>query len=205
MIQAEQLADAGLCDLPTAEKWIDALNDAADTYAIDTPLRQAHWLAQCAHESGQFRFVAENLNYSADALVRTFRKYFPTVDAARAYARQPVRIASKVYANRMGNGSEASKEGWLYRGRGLIQLTGKDNYRAFGREIEQENEVLADPDLVLEPEFAALSAAWFWERNGLNELADQENVLAITKRINGGTNGLEDRERLLEQALAVFL
>jgi putative chitinase len=204
-MRAEQLADAGLCDLPTAEKWIDALNEAADTYEIDTPLRQAHWLAQCAHESGHFRFVSENLNYSADALVRTFRKYFPTLDAARPYARQPVRIAAKVYANRMGNGSEATRDGWTYRGRGLIQLTGKDNYVAFGEEIGRVDDVLATPELISEPDLAALSAAWFWHRNGLNALADADDVEAVTRRINGGVNGLAERQRLLDQACSVFL
>jgi putative chitinase len=201
----EQLADAGLCDLPTAEKWIDALNDAADTFGIDTPQRQAHWLAQCAHESGHFRFLSENLNYSAEALVRTFRKYFPSIDAARPYARQPVRIASKVYANRMGNGSESTQDGWKYRGRGLIQLTGRDNYVAFGEDIGRPMDILLEPDLVADPELAALSAAWFWDRNNLNALADKDDVAGLTRRINGGTNGLAERERLTDQALAVFL
>jgi putative chitinase len=205
MITAEKMAAAGLCDLPTALKWADALNAAANKYEINTPLRHAAWLAQCAHESGHFRFVFENLNYSAESLTRVFKKYFPTVESTEGYARKPERIAAKVYGGRMGNGAESTKQGWLYRGRGAIQLTGKDNYRAFGKEIGREAEVLSNPDLVAEPELAALSAAWFWHRNGLNALADKGDNLSITKRINGGTNGLEDRAKLFAQAKPIFL
>jgi putative chitinase len=176
----------------TADRWVPWLNMTMLKYDINTPQRQAMFLSQLAHESGNFRHVVENLNYSAAGLQKVFKKYFPTEAEAQAYARQPEKIANRVYANRMGNGDEASGEGWKYRGRGLIQLTGKNNYASFS--LSADNNALLEPDLVAEPELAAVSAGWFWNTNRLNQLADTGDVRAVTRRINGGFNGLADRE-----------
>jgi putative chitinase len=172
------------------------------TYEITTPQRQAMFLAQLAHESGSFRFVEENLNYSVEALQRVFKKYFPTDELALMYARQPEKIANRVYANRMGNGEESSGDGWKYRGRGIIQLTGKDNYAAFS--LKANNNALLEPDLVAEPELAAMSAGWFWDTNGLNKLSDAGDVRAVTRRINGGFNGLADREAKYNKLITIL-
>jgi putative chitinase len=173
---------------------IAMIPDTAAKFQINTPLRLAHFLAQCGHESGGFRATQENLNYSAQGLNGIFKKYFPTAAAAAAYARQPQKIASKVYANRMGNGSEASGEGYKFRGRGYIQLTGKENYTAFGKSIGED--ILSNPDVV-SSKYALLSAAWFFSKNGLHKMADSGAsdavVTQITKRVNGGTIGLPDR------------
>ncbi len=173
---------------------IAMIPDTAAKFQINTPLRLAHFLAQCGHESGGFRATQENLNYSAKGVNGIFRKYFPTEAAAAAYARQPQKIASKVYANRMGNGSEASGEGYKFRGRGYIQLTGKENYTAFGKSIGED--ILSNPDVVAS-KYALLSAAWFFSKNGLHRMADEGAsdlvVTKITKRVNGGTIGLPDR------------
>jgi putative chitinase len=163
-------------------------------YKVNTLLRLSHFLAQCGHESANFRAVKENLNYSAEGLNKTFKKYFPTLESAKDYARQPERIASKVYANRMGNGNEASKDGFKYLGRGFIQLTGKANYLEFDKSVPED--ILANPELVA-TKYPLASAAWFWDKNGLNAIADKGAtdavVKSITKRVNGGTIGLEDR------------
>ena len=163
-------------------------------YKVNTLLRLSHFLAQCGHESANFRAVKENLNYSAEGLNKTFKKYFPTLEFAKDYARQPERIASKVYANRMGNGNEASKDGFKYLGRGFIQLTGKANYLEFDKSVPED--IMANPELVA-TKYPLASAAWFWNKNGLNEIADKGAtdavVKSITKRINGGTIGLADR------------
>ena len=173
---------------------IAMIPDTAAKFGINTPLRLAHFLAQCGHESGGFKATQENLNYSAKGLNGIFKKYFPTEAAANAYARQPQKIASKVYANRMGNGSEASGEGYKFRGRGYIQLTGKENYTAFGKAIGED--ILSNPDVV-SSKYALLSAAWFFSKNGLHKMADSGAsdavVTQITKRVNGGTIGLPDR------------
>jgi len=163
-------------------------------YKVNTLLRLSHFLAQCGHESANFRAVKENLNYSAEGLNKTFKKYFPTLESAKDYARQPERIASKVYANRMGNGNEASKDGFKYLGRGFIQLTGKANYLEFDKSVPED--IMANPELVA-TKYPLASAAWFWDKNGLNAIADKGAtdavVKLITKRVNGGTIGLEDR------------
>lgn len=172
---------------------IAQIPECAAKFAINTRLRLAHFLAQCGHESGGFKFVVENLNYSADGLKKIFGKYFPG-NLAQSYARQPQKIASHVYANRMGNGDEASQDGWNYRGRGYIQLTGKTNYQAFDKSIGED--ILGNPDIVAQ-KYPLLSAAWFWDNSHLNTLADHgsgdDTVTAITKRVNGGTLGLADR------------
>ena len=173
---------------------IAMIPDTAAKFGINTPLRLAHFLAQCGHESGGFRATQENLNYSAKGLMGIFKKYFPTEALANAYARQPQKIAAKVYANRMGNGTEASGEGYKFRGRGYIQLTGKENYTAFGKSIGEDMTV--NPDKVAS-QYALLSAAWFFSKNGLHKMADEGSsdavVTKITKRVNGGTIGLADR------------
>ena len=165
-----------------------------ESFGVNTPLRLAHFLAQCGHESGGFRLTQENLNYSAKGLMGIFKKYFPTQALADAYARKPEKIANKVYGGRMGNGLEATGEGYKFRGRGYIQLTGKQNYTAF--DLAVEDDILANPDLV-SSKHALSSAAWFWKKNGLNLIADTgsstEVVTKITKRVNGGTIGLADR------------
>ena len=166
-----------------------------EKFGIDGPLRLSHFLSQCAHESGNFKFLRENLNYSADGLRKIFPKYFPTLEAANKYARQPEKIANKVYGSRMGNGDEASGDGFKFRGRGYIQLTGKDNYAAFDKFVDDD--IMADPDLVA-TKYPLTSAAFFFHKNKLWEVCDRGHsddvVLAVTKRVNGGTHGLADRQ-----------
>jgi putative chitinase len=173
---------------------IAQIPDTAAKFQINTPLRLAHFLAQCGHESGGFKATQENLNYSAKGLNGIFKKYFPTEAAAKAYERQPAKIASKVYGGRMGNGPESTQEGYKFRGRGYIQLTGKENYTAFGKAINED--ILSNPDKVASS-YALLSAAWFFNKNGLHKMADggatDAVVTSITKRVNGGTIGLPDR------------
>jgi putative chitinase len=173
---------------------IAMIPDTAAKFGINTPLRLAHFLAQCGHESGGFRLTQENLNYSAKGLNGIFKKYFPTEAAAAPYNRNPQKIANKVYSNRMGNGTEASGDGYKFRGRGYIQLTGKDNYTAFGKSIGVDMTI--NPDLVAS-QYALLSAAWFFTKNNLHKMADSgatdSVVTSITKRVNGGTIGLADR------------
>lgn len=165
-----------------------------EKFAVNTPLRLAHFLAQCGHESGGFKFKSENLNYSAEILRKVFPKYFPDIVVAKQYERKPEAIASRVYGGRMGNGPEATKEGFKFKGRGYIQLTGKDNYKAFDATVEDD--ILANPDLVA-TKYPLLSAAWFWNSRKLNAIADQgamdDVVTKITKLVNGGTIGLADR------------
>lgn len=173
-----------------------------EEYQINTPRRIAAFMAQCGHESGGFVFLSENLNYSAQGLMRTFAKYFPDQSTAMAYARNPEKIANRVYANRMGNGDEASGDGFRYRGRGLIQVTGKDNYFWFASSLEITPEEAAEYMQTFEG--AAQSACWYWETASLNKLADAGDILTMTKRINGGTIGLEDRKKHYEHALHVL-
>lgn len=173
---------------------IAQIPDTAAKFEINTPLRLAHFLAQCGHESGGFRLTKENLNYSAKGLNGTFKKYFPTLESAQPYERKPEKIANKVYGGRMGNGPESSGDGAKYCGRGYIQLTGKDNYTAFGKSINED--MSANPEKVASS-YALLSAAWFFNKNKLHIMADggasDAVVTSITKRVNGGTIGLADR------------
>lgn len=170
--------------------------DVVIKYKINTPLRLAHFLAQCHHESAGFNVVEENLNYSAEGLIRTFKKYF-TKEQADEYAHDEARIASRVYANRMGNGDEESQEGWLYRGRGYIQLTGKDNYAALNDQIP--GDIIANPDLVA-TQYPMLSAAWFWDKNKINNFIDTDDasIYDVTRKVNGGLNGINERIHLFE-------
>jgi putative chitinase len=176
------------------EAVIAMIPDTAAKFGINTPLRLAHFLAQCGHESGGFKATQENLNYSAKGLMGIFKKYFPTEALANQYQRKPEAIASRVYGGRMGNGAEATKEGFKFRGRGYIQLTGKENYTAFGKSINED--ICSNPDKVAS-NYALLSAAWFFSKNGLHKMADggatDAVVTSITKRVNGGTIGLADR------------
>lgn len=182
------------------EGYVEPLNTVANYYEMDkNPKRIAAFLAQIAHESGGFNFVAENLNYSAKGLMGTFKKYFPTEDLAKQYERKPEKIANRVYANRMKNGDEASGDGYKFRGRGLIQLTGRDNYTRFaealGISLEETISYLETPN------GAVVSAAWFWDNNKLNAYCDRDDFVGLTKRINGGTIGLADRQHHYELAL----
>lgn len=184
-----------------ADAWTAALNAILPKYGITTPLRLAGFLSQCGHESEGFTAVKENLNYSAEALTRTWPKRFPTEVAAK-YARQPERIGNRAYANRLGNGPEESGDGWKHRGRGVIQLTGKDNYVAFAKAVGKSYEEIV---AYLETKEGAVeSACWYWATRSLNRLADAGNVLALTKAINGGTNGLADRKARYAKAEEVL-
>ena len=187
---------------PHIDHWYAALVQLLDDYEINTPQRVAAFVAQCAHESGNFVFIKENLNYKAASLMKTFGKYFPTADIAAQYANKPERIANRVYANRMGNGDEASGDGWRYCGRGLIQLTGRDNYTFFAGSMDIPVEEAAEYLTTFEG--AAQSACWFWETNSLNRYADSGDIKGLTRAINGGYIGLEDRISHYEHALHVM-
>lgn len=185
------------------EEYITALNNILVQQGINTPLRICHFLAQILHESGHLKYKVENLNYSAKALRSVFGKYFPNDQLAKEYERKPEKIANRVYANRMGNGNEASGEGWKFRGRGLIQLTGKTNYDACGKACGLN--LIESPDCLIDyPENSILAACWFWNKNNLNQYADKDDIVTITKRINGGTNGIDDRKAILERAKKVL-
>jgi putative chitinase len=188
---------------PYLDYWYDALYQILPEYNINTPQRVAAFIAQCAHESGNFRFLQENLNYRAESLTKTFKKYFPTLESAQPYAKKPQMIANKVYANRMGNGDEASGDGFRYLGRGLIQLTGKNNYTFFAASVGIE-----DMEECVEYlgtfEGAVQSACYYWENTKLNVEADAGDIKTMTRKINGGFIGLEDRIKHYEHALHVF-
>jgi putative chitinase len=179
-------------------KWLAPLEATFAKYDISTPKRQAAFIGQCQHESGNFKTLQENLNYSAEGLMKTWPSRFPTKEIADQYARQPAKIAGKVYNGRMGNTSE--EEAAKYLGRGLIQLTGKENYGNCGSGIGVD--LLSNPDLLITPEYAALSAGWFWNKKNLNALVD--DVETMTKRINGGLHGLDDRKTKIIKALSIL-
>jgi putative chitinase len=181
-------------------KWFEPLQETFEKYQINTPKRQACFIGQCMHESGGFKFLKENLNYSAKALMNTWPSRFPDMDTAEKYERNPSAIANKVYSGRMGNTEDG--DGAKFIGRGLIQLTGKDNYKAFGEAIGED--LVANPQLVEEPRYAALSAGWFWNKRGLNTLADAMDVTTLTVRINGGKIGIDDRIAKINKALDIL-
>jgi putative chitinase len=181
--------------------FVSALNAAMSKYQITTPARAAAFIAQVGHESAQLTAVVENLNYSAQALQATWPSRF-SADVAKACARQPEKIANIAYASRMGNGAPGSGDGWKYRGRGLIQVTGKANYQKCGDALGLD--LITSPELLQEPANAAMSAAWFWYANGLNALADSGDLQAITRKINGGLTGYADRAAIYERALKVL-
>lgn len=192
---AEQLQSLGI-----DPKWLEPLENTFEKYDISTPKRQAAFIGQCAHESGNFKVLQENLNYSAEGLMKTWPSRFPTKEIADQYARQPAKIAGKVYNGRLGNTSE--EEAAKYLGRGLIQLTGKENYGNCGSGIGVD--LIGSPDRLLDPKYAALSAGWFWNRKQLNLLADSGDIETMTKRINGGLIGLDDRKAKIAKALSVL-
>jgi putative chitinase len=188
------MLEAQLLALGIDGKWLEPLKETFEKYEINTPKRQACFIGQCMHESGGFKFLKENLNYSAKGLVATWPSRFPNEEYAEEYARKPERIANKVYSGRMGNTEDG--DGAKYIGRGLIQLTGKDNYKAVTEALGED--LLANPQLLEEPRYAALSAGWFWNKKGLNALADANDIDTMTKRINGGSIGIADRKAKIE-------
>ena len=197
MINAEQLRQ-----LHIGEQWVDALNATFERFDIMNPLRKAAFIAQCGHECGNFKMLEENLNYRAETLMKLWPKRFPTLEFANQYAKNPKKIANMVYANRMGNRDEASGDGYRFRGRGCIQLTGHANYYHAGQALGED--FVMQPELVATPMYAALSAGFFWNTHKLNVLADNRDIKMMTKRINGGFIGLADRERHYNEALAVL-
>jgi putative chitinase len=187
---------------PYVDQWYEAISEILPEYEITTPQRVAAFLAKCAHVSGGFVFLKENLNYKAASLRRVFPKYFPDDAIAAQYAGKGEMIANRVYANRMGNGDEASGDGFRYCGRGLIQLTGKNNYTFFAGSLDIPVEEASEYLQTFEG--AVQSACFFWEQNKLNQWADAGDILTLTKRINGGTIGLEDRQKHYQHALHIF-
>jgi putative chitinase len=181
-------------------KWLDPINQALKKYALDSNRRIAAFIGQCQHESGNFKFVKENLNYSAESLMKTWPSRFPDLDTANQYAHNQEKIANKVYAGRMGNTEDG--DGFKYIGRGVIQITGKDNYKNCGEALGLD--LLDNPDLISEPNGAVLSAGWFWNKHGLNILADAQDYTNMTKRINGGILGLDDRVMKINKVLDVL-
>jgi putative chitinase len=189
---------------PQVTSWHQAMTEVLPAFDINTPLRVAAFIAQCAHESREFTVLQENLNYDAAGLMRIFPRYFQKINPAD-YARQPERIASLVYGSRMGNGAESTRDGWRYRGRGPIQLTGKDNYTACSKDLFGDLRIVENPDMVSSDKKTSLmTASWFWKKNNINALADAGDIVAMTRRINGGTIGLEDRKKHYEHALSVL-
>jgi putative chitinase len=191
-----------LAKLKISVDWVEPLEEVFHRYEINTPERQAAFIGQCAHESMNFTRLEENMNYSAEGLMKTWPSRFPTLESAKPYHRNPEKIANKVYAGRMGNGPEETGEGWLYHGRGLIQLTGKDNYTLAGDALNMD--FLHSPDYVLVPKYAALTAGWYWNKRGLNKEADAKDFTGMTKKINGGTIGLDDRIAHIKHAQEVL-
>lgn len=201
ILTREQLAQL-IPGNPYVDYWYSAMERCLPDYDINTPQRIAMFVAQCAHESGNFRVLKENLNYRAESLMKVWPRHFPSLDVAKQYAHNQEAIANKAYANRMGNGPEESGDGWRYCGRGLIQLTGKINYQNFAMSIETPVEEV--PAYLGTFEGAVQSACWFWEANNLNQWSDQGDVLTVTKKINGGTLGLADRQKHYQHALHVL-
>ena len=201
IITSEQLKDI-LRNCRNPEMWSELMNEILPIYGIEDLLAVASFVAQVGHESSHLNILEENLNYSAEGLLRVFPKYFRDPEIAKRYARNPNAIASRVYANRMGNGDESSGDGWKYRGRGAIQCTGKQNYEKCSLELFDNAILLDEPDMLLEPRYALMSACWFWRSRNLNEFA--HDIIATTKKINGGTHGLQDRTELYELAQEIL-
>ena len=197
MVTASQLQQ-----LHIGPEWTDALNETFAKFDISTPLRQASFIGQCGHECGSFKVLEENLNYRAETLMKLWKSRFPTIEVANEYARNPKKIANKVYSSRMGNRDEASGDGYRFRGRGCIQLTGHANYFHAGQACGVD--FVMEPDLVATPRYAAMTAGWFWNTHKLNQYADTRDYLTMTKKINGGTIGLNDRIKHINHALEVL-
>ena len=195
MLTSEQLSALGI-----GAEWVEPLNETFAKYDISTPKRQACFIGQCMHESGGFKHLVENLNYSAKALVATWSSRFPNIEYAMEYERKPERIANKVYGGRMGNTEDG--DGAKYIGRGLIQLTGKENYANCGSSLGVD--LVGNPDWLANPKYAALSAGWYWNKRNLNALADNMQIEEMTKKINGGSIGLEDRKAKINKVLDII-
>jgi putative chitinase len=196
-VDSEKLAALGI-----DAKWLEPMLETFEKYDISTPERQAAFIGQCAHESGNFKYLEENLNYSAERLCAVWPSRFPNLEAAAPYHRNPEAIANKVYSGRMGNGPEDSGEGFAFRGRGVVQLTGRDNYQRCGDGLGVD--LVGNPDLLKDPKYAMLSAGWFWNKTNLNALADSGDLETMTRRINGGLNGLNDRLKHIAHAQEVL-
>jgi putative chitinase len=197
VVNAEQLAK-----LHIGLQWVDALNETFNRFGINSKNQQAAFIGQCGHECGNFKILEENLNYRAATLMKLWPKRFPTLEVANQYGGNPKKIANMVYSSRMGNRDESSGDGYRFRGRGCIQLTGHANYFHAGKALGYD--FVMEPDLVATPKFAALTAGWFWSTHGCNELADRGDWTALTKKINGGVIGLADRVKHTNEALAVL-
>ena len=197
MVNADQLQR-----LHIGAEWVDALNETFSRFNITTNNQKAMFIGQCSHESGNFRLLQENLNYKAATLMKLWPKRFPTLEVANQYAGNARAIANKVYADRMGNRDEASGDGYRFRGKGLVQLTGHSNHFHAGKALGVD--FVMQPDLVATPKYAALTAGWFWDTHKLNPPADALDYTKVTKIINGGTIGLDDRIKHVQQALAVL-
>jgi putative chitinase len=182
--------------------WVDALNETFQRFDISTPARQASFIGQCGHECANFKVLEENLNYRAETLMKLWKSRFPTIEIANEYARNPKKIANKVYSSRMGNRDEASGDGYRFRGRGCIQLTGHANYFHAGQACGED--FVMQPDLVATPKYAAMTAGWFWNTHKLNQFADRQDFTLMTKKINGGTIGLDDRIKHINHALDIL-
>jgi putative chitinase len=197
MVNAEQLAK-----LHIGAEWADALNQTFQRFSINTINQQAMFIGQCSHECGNFKLLKENLNYKAATLMKLWPKRFPSLEKANEYAGNPKKIANSVYASRMGNRDEASGDGFRFCGRGIIQLTGHSSYFHAGKALGVD--FVADPDLVSTPQYAALTGGWFWSTHNLNAPADALDYQKVTRIINGGTIGLDDRIKHVQHALAVL-
>lgn len=203
MVTSEQLRQ-----LKIDPNLADYFNETFDRFDISSPARQACWIGQCGHECGNFRIMEENLNYRAPTLLKLFprtpkRAWGFTPEEAAAYERQPQRIANRIYSNRMGNRDEASGDGWRFRGAGFLQLTGHSNFWHASQALGED--FVMQPELVRTPKYAAMTAGWFWQTHRLNQYADSGDYLTLTKRINGGTIGLEDRKKHINEALHILL
>lgn len=197
MVSPDQLKE-----LKINPDWVNALNDTFERFDISTPIRQACFIGQAGHECGNFRILEENLNYRAETLMKVWPKRFPTLEFAKQYERNPKKIANMVYANRMGNRDEASGDGYRFRGRGAFQTTGHSGYYHAGQALGVD--FVMEPDLVATPQYAALTAGFFWNTHKLNQFADARDYKGMTKKINGGFIGLEDRIKHIEEALAIL-
>jgi putative chitinase len=197
MLTAEKLKA-----LKIDEKWLEPLNETFERYGIHTAIRQACFIGQCGHECGNFKILEENLNYRAETLMKIWPKRFPTLEFAKQYEKNPRKIANSVYANRMGNRDEASGDGYRFRGRGCLQTTGSANYFHAGKALGID--LIMEPDLLSTPKYAALAAGFFWHTHKLNELADLRDYVKMTKKINGGTIGLQDRINHINHAFDVL-
>ena len=198
MVSADQLQR-----LKIGSEWTDPLNETFDRFGLNNPVQQAAFIGQCGHECGHFRILEENLNYKAATLMRLWPKRFPTLEVANEFAGNPKKIANKVYANRMGNRDESSGDGFRFRGRGCIQLTGSTNFYNAGKALGVD--FWAEPDLVATPKYAALTAGWFWSTHKCNDAALAQDWVKLTKIINGGTIGLDDRVKHTNEAIAVLM